>query len=478
MTNSKSILIVACQRPPHADCPGTGGGLRSYMLGEALKARGHKIIYSLPQKCSDTAIPTIDESLCYAPSMGNLGGIVTRCRPDIVLFSNWGLAAQAGELDVPVIVDINGALVLENHHRRHSVLLNDALTKIRALEKADLVIAGSHAQKHYLIAWGLMAGMHPDAFPIEVVPFSLPPRLPTPKPAQDPLAVMAGYNWPWLNGQGALKAVSAEMDALGHGRLMIYSGMPPYNDVLQGEDSTGDAAGPLAVAHLPRVFIHDPVSFEQLTEVLTRCSFAVDVWKDNLERELAFSSRTVTYLWSGLPVLTSAKGHLAELIASYQAGWIVNGNDEPQLSKLVRSLLMNPEETAACGANAQKLVREHLTWDKTIDPLVQFCNSPAKRDGRSSLLSKFNRLQDECSRLNTTLADLHRRSGALERENRLLGEVHRKPKGFAVLASPALLRRQARRWLAGWPLLFYLFAITTIGHRLHGLMIWWQRRRQ
>jgi glycosyltransferase involved in cell wall biosynthesis len=448
------------------------------MLAEALKACGHNIIYSLPQNYNDTSVQTTDESMCYAPSMGNLGEIVTRCQPDIVLFSNWGLAAQAGELDVPIIVDINGSLVLENHHRRHSVLLNDALAKIRALEKADLVIAGSHAQKHYLIAWGLMAGMNPDAFPIEVVPFSLSPRLPAPKPPKDPLAVMAGYNWPWLNGQRALKTVSDEMEALGNGRLMIYSGMPPYNDVLQGEDSTWDATGHLAIANLPRVFLHDPVPFEQLTEVLTRCSFAVDVWQDNLERELAFSSRTVTYLWSGLPVITSAKGHLAELIASYKAGWIVNGNDEPQLSKLVRSLLINHDETAAYGANAQKMVREHLTWDKTIDPLARFCNSPIKRDGRSSLLSKLNRLQDECTRLHTNIADLHRRSDALERENRLLGDVHRKPKGFAVLNSTVLIRRKTRRWLVGWPLLLYLFTITTIGHRLHGLMIWWQRRRQ
>ncbi len=437
----------------------------------------------------DTSVQAADESMCYTPSVDNIGEIVSKCQPDVVLFSNWGLAAQADALDVPIIVDINGSLVLENHYRRHTVLLDDALTKIRALEKADLVIAGSQTQKRYLIAWGLMAGMNPDAFPIKVVPFSLSPDLPTPKPPKDPLAVMAGYDWPWLNGLGAVKTVSDEMEALSKGRLMIYSGLPPYNDVLQGEDSTYDATGNLAHANLSRIFLHGPVPFEQLTEVLTQCSFAVDVWKDNLERELAFSSRTVAYLWSGLPVITSAKGKLAELIASYRAGWIVNGNDEQQLSDLVRSLLLNPEKTVEYGANAQKMVREHLTWDKTIDPVAQFCNSPIKRDSRSSLLTKLNRRQDECIRLNNNIADLHRRTSqkisnyrckidTLEKENRLLGDVHRRPKGFAVLLSPALFRRKAHRWMVGWPLLCYLFTITAIGHRLHGLMLWWQRRRQ
>jgi glycosyltransferase involved in cell wall biosynthesis len=478
--NEKNILIVTCQGLPHSAYPSTGGGLRSLMLGKALKACGHKVNYSLPKSCTVTAMESFADSMCDSHSVDNIHEIVDKCHADVVLFCNWGLAAQAPELDVPVIVDINGSLVLENHHRRHSVFIDDAFTKIKALERADLVIAGSCAQKHYLISWGLLAGMNPDAFPIEVVPFSLSPDLPIPSPPSDPVAVMAGYQWPWLDGEAAVKIVSDEMAALNKGHLMIYSDLPLYHDVIHGEDSGLDATGNLCGQNLPRSSLHDPIPFEQLISVLSQSSFAVDVWKDNLERELAFPSRTVAYLWSGLPVITSAKSSLAEFIESYNAGWIINDNETRQLSDLVRSLLLNPEKAMEYGANAQKLVRDHLTWDTTIAPISKFCNSPFKRHRRSPLLHSFDRLRDESNRLSIQMSDLRHTTSikieALEKEKRLLGEVHRRPKGLSGLIFSKQIWRKLRRWMIEWPLLIYLFAITTCGYRLHDLKQRWLRR--
>jgi glycosyltransferase involved in cell wall biosynthesis len=479
--NSKNILIVTCQSLPHPSYPSTGGGLRSYMLGQALKACGHKVQFSIPAGCSDTSMDVVDGSICDSHSVDNVGEIVDKYKADVVLFCNWGLAAQAPALDVPVIVDVNGSLVLENHHRRHTILLDDALTKIKALEKADLVIAGSLAQKHYLIAWGLLAGMDPDLFPVEVVPFSLSPHLPIHKPPRDPVAVIAGYEWPWLDGQAAMKTVTDQMAALNTGHLMIYSGSPPYHDVIHGEDSKLDKIGNFCKGDLTRASLHDPVPFEALISVLRKSSFALDVWENNLERELAFPSRTIAYLWSGLPVITSARSSLAELITSYKAGWIVDGHDKRQLSDLVRSLLIRPEITVEYGANAQKLVREQLTWDKTIDPVARFCASPFKRDRHSPILRKFDGLQHKCNRLKIDLKNLEHKTTkkieALEQENKLLGKVHRRPKGFSALKDSGQIQRKIRRWLIGWPLLIYLYAITVTGFRLHDLKQRWHRGR-
>jgi hypothetical protein len=192
----------------------------------------------------------------------------------------------------------------------------------------------------------------------------------------------------------------------------------------------------------------------------------------------------VTYLWAGLPVITSAKGDLAELIRSYQAGWVVDPGDTRGLADLVRSLLRDPQMASEHGANAQRLVREHLCWDKTIDPLARFCHDPVKKSGGSPLLAKLGALQAEGIRLNQTVTELHdiiadckSKAAALDKERNLLGEVHRRAKGFAVLISRKHLGLQLRRWMFAWPLLFYLMSITAIGHRLHGLLIWWQRRR-
>ena len=42
----------------------------------------------------------------------------------------------------------------------------------------------------------------------------------------------------------------------------------------------------------------------------------------NVERELAFPSRTVNYLWCGLPVIHPEFSEVAHYIREYEAGWV------------------------------------------------------------------------------------------------------------------------------------------------------------
>ena len=365
---SKIVLIVTCQGLPRPDRPATGAGLRAYGLGEALKKRGHQVIYSVPRACLDGSRDSFEDWMRYSHNVTDIKDIVTEVGPDVVIFSNWGLACEAAECEVPVVVDINGSLVLENYYRKRDRLLDDTLSKIRTLSKVDLVLAGSETQKTYLTAWCLMAGMDPDTLSIEVVPFSLPPNMPEPQPPEEPIFVMAGYDWPWLDGQSAIEVVSRELERLKRGHLNIYTFPPPYTDVLPGEDSSLDPAGGLDVADLPYVTLHEPVSFDKLIGILSQSSVALDAWGRNLERELAFPTRTVVYLWAGLPVIESAYGELSELIKRYGAGWTVDPCDTPYLADLVRNIATDPGRLAGPRANVQRLVTDHLIWDNAIEP--------------------------------------------------------------------------------------------------------------
>jgi len=46
---------------------------------------------------------------------------------------------------------------------------------------------------------------------------------------------------------------------------------------------------------------------------------------------------------------------------------------------VITQILDAPELAAKRGRNAQRLIQECLTWDKTIDPLDTFCRAPVKR---------------------------------------------------------------------------------------------------
>jgi len=469
-TYSKKIMIVTYQDLPRSDRPATGGSLRAYSLGEALKECGHSIVYSIPENCIDVSAEYENEIHRYAHRVNNIKEIVADAEADIVIFCNWGLVLHATELDLPVVVDMNGSLVLENFYRGHSDISVDALAKLRALSKVDLILTGSETQKKYLITWCLIAGMNPESLPIAVVPFSLSPRMPERRSPAKPIFVMAGYEWPWLDGQKAVEIVGQELERLGKGKLEIYSESPPYTDILPGEDSSKNLTGMFHVADMHRTVRKEPVSFSRLTEILSRCSVALDVWRPNLERELAFPTRTVVYLWSGLPVICSTNGDLAKLIRHYDAGWTVDTRESCVLSDLVRRLVTAPDKIVEKSFNAQSLASNHLTWDKTIAPLNTSCNDPFKNRHHSPFIITLDKL-------NKTIVKHEKLITNLQLENSLMGKVHKRAKGIAVIKSRSLMWLKMKRLLIGVPILLYLFTITSIGQYLYFIWMRHQRRR-
>ena len=457
--------MVTCQDLPRLDRPATGGGLRAYGLGEALKKCGHHVVYSVPKACISDSSDISKDRMQYSHSVTDINEIVSKVRPDIVLFSNWGLAEEAPECDVPVVVDFNGPLVLENLFRGREAFIESALTKIRALTKLDLVIVGSEAQKTYLIAWCLMAGMGIEDFAVEIVPFSLSPDMPKQQPPDEPIFVIAGYDLPWLDGQNAIETVNHELERLQRGHLHIYTSSPPYTNVVGGENSSLDSTGNLDVSHLSRVTQHAPVSFKKLTEILCQSSVALDVWNRNLERELAFPSRTATYLWAGLPVITHNFGGLSHLIERYKAGWTLEPSNNKCLIDLVENIVTAPECLIDPRANARRLAADHLTWNKTIEPLDRFCRAPQINRRSSPLTFTLNSYEKKQHVMEKRISDL-------QAERELMGMVHRRPKGFAVFTSTSLVGLKLRRILYGSPILLYLAIITSIGQILHKLWLW------
>ena len=85
-------------------------------------------------------------------------------------------------------------------------------------------------------------------------------------------------------------------------------------------------------------------------------------------------------------------------------------------------------------------------------------------------------------RLGETLRDLRRlrasykrQSAEMQSELDLLSQVHRRPRGLAIIKSFSRLRGSARRIVVGLPVLLYLLAISGVGELLHRL---WLRTRQ
>ncbi len=483
----KKILIVTCQSLPISGKPTTGGSLRAYNLGQGLEKCGHQVLFSLPTQCLTTDIEK-DQWQDLAHTGYNIKDIISKTDAEIVLFCNWGLAAANTPCEIPSIIDMNGSLILENYYRQHSQPFLDSITKLNALANTDYIIAGSETQKAYLTSWCLMSGKNPDSLTICTVPFSLSAQMPDSQDNNEIQFILAGYDWPWLKGTQQIRAVCEELAHSQNSSLHLFTSTAPYSDSIN-EDSSSDTSGNLYSLNFPALVKHEPVDFYELTKNLSRSSVALDLWQKNPERDLAFPSRTVTYLWSGLPVITNSNGELSKLISDYNAGWIIDSEDISQLRVLTREIINGSIDIAQYRQNAQKLFTDHLCRENTIRNLNNFCCQPFLNRTISPFLAKYYFMRDLSRRLQTLKRVdenqlkyqeklLYENKKALydkKKECELMGMVHRRPKGLAVLFSLPLIQKRFHRLIIGTPVLIYLSVLTLIGHTLH--ILWTRRNR-
>jgi glycosyltransferase involved in cell wall biosynthesis len=420
-----------------------GGGLRAWGLGEALRGRGHDVVYSVPKVLVPEGAEH-DELREYAFEPADLQRALLRAEPDVLIVEQWGLATYLQDVTIPVVIDLHGSLILENAFRKHRTLTSNAAAKIKALQKADLVICPGVRQRAYFMSWLMMSGADPRQIPIEVVPVSMPPDPPERQASDDePLQlVYGGQLWPWIQPDTALQAATELLEETDAGVLHLFVKDPEQSEVLPHDNSTQVNARPLPrqILESAAVKVEGLVPHETMIDRYAGAHLAVDLYDHNSERELAYTTRTVEYLWCGLPVLYGDYGELSELITRYDAGWVVSPKDTEGIRAALQEAIGDRQELARRSENARRLVQEELTWDKTIDPLDRFITDPAVRERGSTIFGKlaleFDRIAAETSdRVNGLEIEARRLARELEvRESRIMAlsdELARQDRRFS-----------------------------------------------
>ena len=382
----------------------SGGGLRAWGLGEALRARGHDVVYSVPRQL----VPDGDEydelrELAFEPT--DLQSSLLRAAPDVLLVEQWGLATHLTDTSLPVVLDLHGSLILENAFRQHRSLTSNAAAKIKALQKADMVICPATRQRAYFMPWLMMSGADPVELPVSVVPVSMPPDLPQrTADYEGPLTlVYGGQLWPWIHPGLALKQATRVLEDTGAGTLNLFVNEPEQQEILPYDNSTRIPAWTLPdqVKNSDVVKLEGMIPRDSMIARYASAHLAVDVYGWNTERELAFTTRTVEYLWCGLPVLYGNYGELAGLIDRYEAGWLVDPGDVEGVRAAILEAVTDRAELKRRSDNARRLVQEELLWDRTIDPLDAFVKEPIIRDKGQTIYGKlaleFDRIKHEAT---------------------------------------------------------------------------------
>jgi len=367
------VLIICGDLPPFPGCPGSGAGLRAFGLGRGLQTKGHQVTWAVPREAIPPGTQPPAEVAGHLFRRPELNAFIASRKPETVIFQHWTMLFGLKPIDFPTVIDLHGPTLLETLFQGRAGLNVFQVHKVHAFRRADFFTCAGELQKHYWYPWLLLAEHDLRQEIIATVPLSLSPDLPERRTGPEPTLVYGGFYLPWQDPVWALARVVAELERRKKGRLLFFGGRHPR---FQGMDSGVYDQLEAELKSSPRVEIKGVVSRKELLEHYAKATAAVDLMARNPERELAFNSRTVEYLWAGLPVIHQPWSELAGLIRDHQAGWLVEVGDEAGLGKALEELFQDPEAVAARSRNARELVRRHLTWERTIDPLDRFVRSP------------------------------------------------------------------------------------------------------
>jgi len=315
----------------------------------------------------------------------NINRVISEVSPDVLVVQHWPTVYSIDTTHLPTALDLHGPILLETMFQDNPNYESLKRMKIEAFHKCDFFTCPGERQKYYFYPWMMLGGCDLRNTGIEVIPISLSPDFPPFEKPGDIRFVYGGVLLPWHNPTTGLEMLVETIEAHGKGTLSVYCGKHPYVNIPPGK--LQQLLEQLRCS--PRVSVSDMLPRDDILDIYRRASVAFDAMERNPERELAFTTRTVEYMWCGLPVVHQDYSVLAPYIERYGAGWLVNPDDREQIRQVIEYILCHPEEIEARGQNAQRLVRQEFTWDQTIGPLAGFCEKPFKLQKSPDLIGRL-----------------------------------------------------------------------------------------
>jgi len=374
------VLLFSNDLMPFGNLPTSGGGLRCWQLKCGLESHGIEVICSMPSftflvEKHLKELPEEQRELLW--NWDTQDAILKKVKPDAVYFaSNWDHYNLKTKPNCPLIIDLHGSRLIETAMWNERAPVDK---KITVLGLADCITCAGTWQRNYFNGWLVQVGRIPkDNQFIRQIPISLPPDMPIKEQPTETSLVSGGGWFPWQNQSILIKLACEEIKNRNAGKIDIF-GTPHGAKAVSPEEAVirnvFDEIVELSKAD-SRIKVNGYVGRDDLIEIYRKSSVALEGMRFNIERELAFTTRTIEYLWCGLPVVYNNYSEISSHIEEYQAGWCVNPDNKNEIKNVLERIFDDKEEVNRRGLNAQRLVKDRFNWTKTIEPLVNFLNAP------------------------------------------------------------------------------------------------------
>nr|WP_242482479.1 glycosyltransferase [Thiocystis violacea] len=360
----------------------SGNSVRAYFLALGLAQAGIEVVHVYPADLGAPRDPAPRPGIrvrTYADA-DTLASLIAQESPAALLIGYWELIESLPEdLDLPIVLDVVAPRILEAMYQEHLDLPNEVRRTLACYRRADRFLVGNQRQASFLLAWLILAGIDcRGAAPIDVLPISVEGPAETDEGAAEEVLrlVSGGVSWPWRRTQDWFDHLVRALRRHGRGteELALFSGSYVYaadagGAARSGSPESARADGPVRDYPL--------LPYGEMQRFLrTRCHIGVELADENPERWHSQSFRAMEFLRNGLPLICNAYMELAVAVRDYDAGWVVEGQDE--LDGVIREIIAHPERVAEKSANAQRLVAERFHYANTIEPLLAFLRSPRR----------------------------------------------------------------------------------------------------
>ena len=280
------------------------------------------------------------------------------------------------------------------------------------LKRGDFFICANERQWDYwlgcLCALGRLTPQEHELDPsfrrlLSVVPFGIEPEPPRherpvvkgvmPGIAKDDiLLVWAGGIWQWFDPLTIIKAMGLAKDRANIKLLFLGTRHPnpdiPEMPILAQSRRLAEELGLLGRS----VFFREGwVPFDERQNFLLEADIGVSAHTNTIETRLAFRTRVLDYIWTGLPMILTEGDYFADLVAREDVGKTVAPGDTKGWRQAILSLAASHAERQAMKSRLSAL-RERFHWEKVCKPLADYCRDPYHTRGLSVFQIGFSRL--------------------------------------------------------------------------------------
>jgi len=427
----------------------SGNGIRAWGLATGLVHHGFDVVYSTPADTIHPHTPPPEVTLAPYSDKAALHRLIAEHKPAVLIVGYWAyMHLLPPDMDIPVVMDLLAPWLLEVDFQEGYDM--EAIDYIECLSRADYFLCCTQRQKAFHTAWLFMSGLGCKDNPIDVIPISADPDLPVKPvspPEKEPVFLYGGVLWPWRNPEAWLSRLLNILVAENCGSLHLITGKYPLNEASSSES--------LQLPQAPQRILKqsDLLPYDEMKQYYLQADVGIELSARNCERDLSFSFRVIEYLRCGLPVICNDFLEVAELIKSYDAGWVLDSDDA--LAAVVKRIVTGQEDLSQKRANAQRLLKERFNRYQTVEPLVEFCRHPRKRPKRKHFLQSLaqhdQNVHDLQSNVGALQTQLENKDQLLAERDRLV-ETHNKTIGILENTQTVLYQHyeQAREQLALW----------------------------